>query len=79
MNLTEVKMGQLARILWVQESSFKEKLLEMGCVKGVLIKPVLSAPFGDPIAYELDDYTLSMRKDEAKTISVSLLGELFES
>ena len=53
MKLTELAIGQIARIASVGESPFKEKLQEMGCVAGVLIKPILKAPFGDPIAYEL--------------------------
>jgi Fe2+ transport system protein FeoA len=49
----------------------------MGCVPGVLIKPILKAPFGDPIAYDIEDYTLSMRKKEAESIEVKLLSPLF--
>ena len=70
MKLTELHIGQVARVIGVNESAFKEKLQEMGCVIGVLIKPIMRAPLGDPIAYELEEYTLSMRKNEAATIDV---------
>lgn len=70
MKLTELHIGQVARVVSVNESAFKEKLQEMGCVTGVLIKPIMKAPLGDPIAYELEEYTLSMRKKEALTIDV---------
>jgi len=49
----------------------------MGCLPGVLVKPILKAPFGDPIAYELEEYTLSMRNKESDTITVKLLDPLF--
>ena len=79
MKLTELHIGQIARISSVDDSQFKEKLQEMGCISGVLIKPILKAPFGDPVAYELEEYTLSMRKNEAQTIQVKLLDPLFSS
>lgn len=79
MKLTELDIGQIARISSIDESPFKEKLQEMGCVSGVLVKPILKAPFGDPVAYELEEYTLSMRKNEAETINVKLLDALFNS
>jgi ferrous iron transport protein A len=77
--LTELHIGQIARIQSVAESAFKEKLQEMGCIPGSLIKPIRKAPFGDPIAYELEEYTLSMRKNEAETIEIRPLDPLFSS
>ena len=79
MRLTELQIGQIGRISSVEDSPFKEKLQEMGCVPGVLVKPILKAPFGDPIAYELEEYTLSMRKKEAQSILVNQLDPLFNS
>lgn len=73
MLLAELSIGQLAKINSLHESNFKDHLLEMGCVPGALITPLLKAPFGDPIAYELEGYTLSMRKAEARTIEVQLI------
>ncbi|MBR9860702.1 ferrous iron transport protein A [bacterium] len=75
MNLDELKIGQIAKILAVQESLFRDKLMEMGCVPGALIKTILRAPMGDPMAFELEGYTLSMRKAEAKTISIQLIKQ----
>jgi ferrous iron transport protein A len=51
----------------------------MGCIPGVLVKPIMKAPFGDPIAYELEEYTLSMRRNEAYSIHVNPLDSLFNS
>jgi ferrous iron transport protein A len=75
--LTELQIGQIARITSIEDSLFKEKLQEMGCVPGVLVKTILKAPFGDPIAYELEEYTLSMRNKESDTILIKLLDPFF--
>ena len=77
MKLTDLDIGQIARILSVDESPFQAKLQEMGCVKDVLVRPIRKAPFGDPVVFELQDYTLSMRKKEAETIQVRPLDPLF--
>lgn len=79
MRLTELPIGSIARISSIEESPYKEKLQEMGCIQGVLVKPIMKAPFGDPIAFELEEYTLSMRKKEAYSIQVNLLNPLFNS
>ncbi len=79
MTLDELNIGQLARIQQVLDSPFKEKLQEMGCVPGVLIQPIFKAPFGDPIAYDIEGYTLSIRKSEAKNITVKPLDDLFKT
>lgn len=75
--LTELQIGQIARVTSVEDSPYKEKLQEMGCIQGALIKPIFKAPFGDPIAFDLEEYTLSMRKTEAQSVNVKLLDPLF--
>ncbi len=77
MRLTELPIGSVARISSIDDSPHKEKLQEMGCIPGVLVKPIMRAPLGDPIAFELEEYTLSMRKNEAFSIQVNLLNPLF--
>lgn len=71
MNLSELKIGEVGTIVSVEKSPFSDKLQEMGCVKGTKISPVRKAPLGDPIAFELEDYTLSMRRKEAETILIT--------
>ena len=73
MQLSELKKGELGRIQGIEPSEYQEKLMEMGCVPGAMIQLILKAPFGDPLAYELEGYTLSMRKSEAKSITVELV------
>jgi len=50
------------------------KLLEMGCIPGELIEVIRIAPLGDPIAVSISGYMLSLRKDEAETIRIKVIG-----
>jgi Fe2+ transport system protein FeoA len=74
MLLSELKHGQHAIITQVLPTELKEKLMEMGCVKGVEVHLIMKAPFGDPIAFDIDGYCLSMRKKEASNIEIHLLS-----
>jgi len=73
LNLTELDKGQKAIISRIQDGSVKEKLMEMGCVPGQVIELKLVAPFGDPLAFEIAGYCLSMRKTEAAMVEVILM------
>jgi len=68
--LSDLKPGELTRVVGIQSSDLKPKLLEMGLVENQQIKVLFKAPFGDPIAVEVGDYVLSMRKDEAVLVEV---------
>jgi ferrous iron transport protein A len=47
------------------------RLLAMGFVLGTTVTMLGSAPFGDPIAIETLGYKISLRKSEARNISVA--------
>jgi Fe2+ transport system protein FeoA len=68
--LSELKRGETAQVVGISSSELKPKLLEMGLVNGQHVKLLFKAPFGDPVAVEVGDYVLSMRKDEAVLVEV---------
>lgn len=68
--LSNIKNGEIAIIRKLKNSSFKVKMMEMGLVEGKLLRVLFRAPFGGPIAIDVDGYTLSLRKDEAELITV---------
>lgn len=68
--LSNIKDGEHVIIRELKDSIFKVKMMEMGLVKGKKIEVLFRAPFGDPIAIDVEGYTLSLRKDEAKLITV---------
>lgn len=68
--LDSILLDQLVEIVSITENAISPKLIELGMTKGQKIKAVFKAPFGDPIAYELNGNLISMRKEEAQQIEV---------
>lgn len=72
MKLSQVKIGQSCIIESFTDEFLKLKLMEMGCIPGEIIQVMRLAPPGDPIAINVANYTLSMRKEEADTVIVKI-------
>jgi ferrous iron transport protein A len=66
--LAQLKLGEAAVIKSFTNQGLALKLIEMGCLPGEKIKLSNIAPFGDPVAFEISGYVLSMRKAEASTV-----------
>ena len=75
MKLTDLKMGQKATIVRINDTLFSNRLLEMGCLPGEELEVIHFAPYGDPIAIKVLGYSLALRKSEAETIEV-IVSEL---
>jgi len=71
-NLAKLKKGISATIESFTDTDTSLKLLEMGCVPGEKIIIERIAPLGDPIAVHVSGYILSLRKEEASTILVTI-------
>jgi ferrous iron transport protein A len=69
-SLNICKIGEKLRVSSILPSEISSKLLEMGFYSGKEIEILYKAPFGDPIAIQVGDYVLSMRKNEAQYIEV---------
>jgi ferrous iron transport protein A len=72
--LSDLKRGQEAVIDSFTDYELSLKLLEMGCIPGEKIRVIRIAPLGDPMAILVSGYQLSMRKSEAATVRVRLIG-----
>ena len=68
--LDTCKIGEKVRVSNILPSEISSKLMEMGFYNGKEIEILYKAPFGDPIAIQVGDYVLSMRKNEARYIEV---------
>ena len=64
----DLKIGESGEIASLLDPEMALKLLEMGCIPGTRVKLNSKAPLGDPITIIVNDYTLSLRLDEAETI-----------
>lgn len=71
MLLSDLKTGEKGVIVKVNGSgAFRKRILEMGFIKGKVIKVILNAPLKDPIKYSIMDYEVSLRRSEAHLIEV---------
>jgi len=69
--LSELKTGEKASIVKVMgHGGFRKRIVEMGFVKGKVVKSILNAPLNDPIKYSVMGYEVSLRRSEAALIEV---------
>jgi len=68
--LSDLASGEGGVVEDIASNAITAKLVEMGLYKGKPVRVLFRAPLGDPIAVDVDGYTLSLRKDEAVLISV---------
>jgi ferrous iron transport protein A len=65
-----IRTNQTVEIVDLDSNETGQRLGEMGFWPGKSITLVLSAPFGDPMAFEVDNTVIALRKNEAKLIKV---------
>jgi ferrous iron transport protein A len=70
MTADTIQIDKHYKIHSLNDNEFTHRLVEMGCIKGTNITKVFQAPLGDPMAYQVDNFVLSLRIEEAKTIIV---------
>ena len=69
-NVSEMKPGDVAIIAGFTDDYLSVKLMEMGCLPGIPVRFNFKAPFGDPVCISVSGYELSLRLEEAATISI---------
>jgi ferrous iron transport protein A len=71
--LSQLEPGQRAEIVRIGgNGQVRRRYLEMGFVKGGVIRVERVAPLGDPVEYLVKGYHLSLRRADAKNILVEL-------
>ena len=68
MFLHELKIGESAVVKSIGHGKSSLRIMEMGIVSGVKIKTLSKAPMGDPIAFEVHDTVISLRKSDANLV-----------
>lgn len=71
--LDQIQTNVTSRIKSLKNHVLSPKLTDMGLFPGKEIKILFKAPFGDPIAVQVDNFTLSLRKDEAQLIEIEVV------
>ncbi len=79
LTLADIKTGDECVIVKVHgHGSFRNRIIEMGFVKGVSISVVKNAPLSDPIEYKLLNSHISLRRSEAELIEVVHISNEFK-
>jgi len=74
-SLQTIHPGQSATIVHVGGmGALRRRFAEMGIVAGEVIRAERVAPLGDPVAYRIKGYRLSLRREEAAQIAVRVEG-----
>lgn len=69
--LDTLRVGQSGVIREVGgESALRRHLLDMGLTPGIRISLIKLAPLGDPLSLTLRGYELTLRREDARSITV---------
>lgn len=73
MTLDTLPLGQEAVITAVGgEGALRCRLLDMGLIPKTMVRVEKAAPLGDPIELRVRGYSLSLRKSDARNITVEV-------
>lgn len=67
-----IRTNETVEILDLDLNDTGQRLNEMGFCPGKSIQLIISAPFGDPLAFQIDNTVIALRKAEAKLIRVKV-------
>ncbi len=71
--LSQMSVGQKGEVQNLSgQDEICQRLLEMGLTRGTQVEVVRFAPLGDPIDIKVRGYHLSLRRQEAEAIQISL-------
>ena len=73
--LGTLKVGDSGKVQALLETDrvYRRKLLAMGLTPGALFTIIRVAPLGDPIQLQIRGFSLSLRRDEAQAVEVTVL------
>ncbi len=74
--LSKVPMGKSVIIEAINcRKSLMKRIYDMGMTEGSKITPVFSSPFGNPVAYDVKNTLIALRKKDSNHILVRCLDE----
>jgi len=74
LSLHEQSSNEKLEVCGISDHELSPKLTEMGLRPGRQIQIIFKAPFGDPIAIDIDGIMLSLRLEEAALIKVKRIA-----
>jgi len=73
-SLLALTPGLTAKVLRVR-GEFRQRLLEMGFVRGTAVRMVKAAPLADPLEFVLRGYHVALRREEAATVLIEPISD----
>ncbi|MCL1973410.1 MAG: ferrous iron transport protein B, partial [Bacteroidetes bacterium] len=74
--LSDLKTSESGIVIRVSgHGSFRQRMIEMGFVRGKEVKVIKNAPLLDPVEYALMGYRLALRRSEAERVEVMAVAE----
>ena len=71
MRLSQLNVGEKCVVSSLKNTgTIRRRLLDMGLVPGTEIEYLFTSPFGDPVAYQIRNAIVAIRKSDAKDIFV---------
>lgn len=75
--LDKIEKGETGLIKTIEgKGKLRRRLLDMGITPGTVVVLKKRAPLGDPIEVTLRGYELSLRKSEAKLVTIEVEKEI---
>lgn len=71
-SLVHLRKGEKGRIVAINPGESALRLMEIGLVVGAEVELLALSPFGDPIAIKLDDFSVSLRKEDAGQVEIEV-------
>ena len=69
--LSDLKLGKKARVLFIYDDiPDRQRLFDLGIVKGTIIEALYKSPSGNPVAYLIRGTVFALRNDTAKKITI---------
>jgi len=69
--LRDAKVGETVIVVKIHgEGALKQRIMDMGIVKGAVLSIRKVAPLGDPVELTVRGYELSLRKKDAESIEI---------
>ena len=70
--LADIAVGKTGSVLGFNKDTnvYRQKLLAMGFIKGTTFRVVRVAPMGDPVEIRVRDFSISLRREEARALRV---------
>ena len=70
-SLNDLKLGEACKVIKNEAATnIRRRLLDIGLVRGSIVKPILISPGGDMVAYQIKGALIAIRKEDTQKIIV---------